>query len=267
MFTQLKEKILLKKGTVTYQGNYHTWEEANMYCEGYDSQVIFDKVKEAALMVKQGKACYERDSQLFYKKEYNYPLLFHLGIAAKENENILKVIDWGGSLGSTYFQNQEMLQNNFKNFTWTIIEQEHFVKFGRELLRDDYLDFANNFSEVKNLKEYNVILLSSVLQYLSFHLDLINDILKICPDYIIIERTPVGNRKRIWIERVREPIYNASYACCVFKEEDLISLFCDNGYTMVDNWDSLVDGEIHEKDEIVRLRSFVFKRKHRRYVV
>ncbi len=39
-------------------------------CEGDENTCIFEKVKNATLMVKEGKAAYERDGFLFYEKEY-----------------------------------------------------------------------------------------------------------------------------------------------------------------------------------------------------
>ena len=51
-------------------GNYITWEQARKECSGYDTDVIFAKVKAALLKVKTGHAAYERDSVLFDTIQY-----------------------------------------------------------------------------------------------------------------------------------------------------------------------------------------------------
>ena len=48
-----------------YFGIYDSWEEARKHSSGYDSDKIIEKVKDAALKVKNGEAAYERDSIVF----------------------------------------------------------------------------------------------------------------------------------------------------------------------------------------------------------
>ncbi len=67
-------KLILKNG-VGWSGDYSSWKSAQQHCVGYDAANILEKVKDAILKVKNGEAVYERDSVLFYKIEYAYPLL------------------------------------------------------------------------------------------------------------------------------------------------------------------------------------------------
>ncbi|MDV3001980.1 MAG: hypothetical protein N5P05_003586 [Chroococcopsis gigantea SAG 12.99] len=72
--------------------------------EGYDKDIILETVKNSLLQVKEGQAIYERDSVLFDKIEYSFPVLTMLLKVALENDSKLSVLDFGGSLGSHYFQ-------------------------------------------------------------------------------------------------------------------------------------------------------------------
>jgi putative methyltransferase (TIGR04325 family) len=245
---------------VSYQGDFKTWQEADSQCDGYNSEAIFEKVKYAAMEVHNGNAVYERDSYLFYDPQYNYPLLYHLSVATIENNGILNVIDWGGALGSTYFQNKPMLVGRFPQIKWCVIEQKHFVEFGKSNLEDEVLKFEYSLKAISNVEGYNVVLLSSVLQYLDFSNDLINEIAEFSPQYIIVERTPVSDRYRIWIETVHEPIYEATYPCCVFEEKELINIFERKNYKLIDSWKSLVDGDEKVENFEVFFKSFVFKK-------
>lgn len=59
-----------QKMIVSFEGRFADFDSARKLCGGYEEQTIFEKVKNAAIAVKEGKACYERDGYLFYEKEY-----------------------------------------------------------------------------------------------------------------------------------------------------------------------------------------------------
>jgi len=214
-----------------WQGNYTTWHAAKKRCVGYDDSLILEKVKEAVLKVKEGKAVFERDSVLFDKPEYSYPLLSTLLLIAQENNNQLNIIDFGGSLGSTYFQNRPLLKN-IQSMQWNIVEQKHFVETGKLLFEDDILKFYNSIDASLSVSKSNVILLSSVLQYMEEPYALIKQIVRHRFDYIILDRTPfvLKGDDRITIQRVPKKIYNASYPCWFFNERKMLDAF--DGYTV-----------------------------------
>src|SRR5688572_21124448 len=78
-----------------WSGDFKSWENASQKSEGYSSMEILAKVKKAVLKVKNGEAVYERDSVLFDKIEYSWPLLSSLMWVAAKNNNSLKVLDFG----------------------------------------------------------------------------------------------------------------------------------------------------------------------------
>ncbi len=243
---------------VEYKGNYNSWDEARRMVKGYDSDEIFEKVKKTSLKVKKGEACFDRDTWLFFEEEYNYPLLFHMMNDSKE----LKVLDWGGATGSTYFQNAKLLKRIARKLEWIVIEQPHFANWGQNELADDCLHFLDNrintLEIIKN-KNINIVLLSSVLQYLDFSDSLIEEIVNSGVDKIILERTPVGKRDRIMVEKVKEPIYKASYVAHIYEEKNLLSKF--KGYKLIASWKSMVDEDIvFKKDTIACFKSYVFEK-------
>lgn len=115
----------LKGQDITFSGPYSSWAEASKKATGYHSEVILQKVKEAALQVKSGNAAYERDSVVFHKTEYSYPVLAGLLAAAAANGGKLSVLDFGGSLGSSYYQCRGFLRD-LQELRWSIIEQPNF---------------------------------------------------------------------------------------------------------------------------------------------
>ena len=100
--------FILLKGYGWY-GNFATWDTAKKLTTGYECDNIVDQVKDSLLKVVKGEAAYERDSVLFNEAEYSWELVSSLLFIASFHDNSLNIIDFGGSLGSTYYQNRFFL--------------------------------------------------------------------------------------------------------------------------------------------------------------
>ncbi len=127
------EPIILLKGM------YDSWDEASDDCIGYDSDTIWHKVIDAVNKVRSGEAAFERDGFAFAQPHYNYPVVaFLLQLFLEERK--LYVLDFGGSLGSMYYQHKDIF-SYISDFRWNIVEQKHVVEYGKENLEDDRLWF------------------------------------------------------------------------------------------------------------------------------
>lgn len=252
----LRELFSKNDEIVSYNGDYSSFAEAQKFCDGYDSDAIFAKAVSAVTAVINGTAVYERDTFLFHEHATNYNLMMYLQkIFIQDNK--LMVCDWGGAFASVFFQHKELLEE--MDCQWTVVEQKHFVEYAKEHLERHNLHFCYPSELAKIIPQCNCVLFSSVLQYLDNSDNIIYDICEKSPTYIIVERTPVGNRKRIWVETVHEPIYEASYPCCVFEEKEFVQKFIGCGYKLIDSWHSLVDGDVPvSQNEIVIFKSYVF---------
>ena len=107
-------------------------------------------MKYATLEVIAGRAAFERDSVLFNEVQHSFPVLAGLLRAATENEGRLCVLDFGGSLGSSYFQCRGFLSVP-SLLSWNVVEQPHFVRCGRECIESEQLKFYFTIDDV--LKE------------------------------------------------------------------------------------------------------------------
>jgi len=237
-------------------GDYATWNDAKLKCTGYDSDIILDKVTESLLKVKNGEVIYERDSVLFDEVHYSWPLLSGLLSAAVENNGKLNVIDFGGSLGSTYFQNKNYL-SIAKELSWNIVEQEHFVIKGELVFQNEELKFYESIDKCLEKKSCNVLLLSSVLQYLDRPLDFLEKAINYNFDYIIIDRTSFikGQQSRITIQRVHPEIYDANYPCWFFNENELTDVLKDS-YRLLASFEALDKSNIPE----TYFKGYIYKR-------
>ena len=199
--------------TLTWQGDYPDWQSAVAASTGYDQEAIFVKVQDAARAVRDGKALWERDSVLFYHEEYNLPLLSALMSIAAWNKGRLRVLDFGGALGSTYWQHKPLLQN-LDVLSWNVVEQPHVVACGREEFSSDELQFWPDMQSCAANGPVDVVLFSSVLQYLESPYALLEQAVALNPQAIVLDRTPFAEKgERITVQNVPPEIYQASYAC------------------------------------------------------
>ena len=157
-------------------------------------------------------------------------------------------------MGSTYFQHRDKLER--LGCRWNIVEQKHYVRFCMEKISVKNLFFYEDLSEVPEIQ--NCIIFSSVLQYLDNAGAVVAQAIEKRPKYIIFERTPVGDCHHIRIQKVHEPIYEASYAACVYTENEIIEMVGE-GYCLIDSWLSLVDGDEWIGKKKVEYKSLVFK--------
>jgi putative methyltransferase (TIGR04325 family) len=204
-------------GGLRFEDNFATWEEARAHSIGYDAEDILAKVLAAILKVKRGEAAFERDSVLFHEVEYAWPMLAGLMWAAARNGGKLNVLDFGGSLGSSYFQNQKFLQT-LADVRWNVVEQSHYVEAGRNHIQDARLRFYQTIEECLTENQPTVIVLSSVLQYLESPIELIHKLKNIGATCLIIDRTPfsVNGKDKLILQKVPAAIYSASYPMWIF---------------------------------------------------
>lgn len=246
-----------KSSKYGWHGSYKSWEEAKSASTGYDSNEIIQKVRSSLLKVKNGEAAYERDSVIFDEIEYSWQLLAGLMFASAKSGGVLKVLDFGGSLGSTYYQNKKFL-DRLDSLSWSIVEQKHFVDVGRADFEDERLKFYYDLESCIKKEKPNVLLLSSVLQYIEKPYELLDELLKNDFEFIVFDRTPFGFKDKdiIKLQTVPPSIYTASYPCWFFDLNTLLKYF-ENRYKIVEIFDAL-DGKSDEYE----FKGFVLEKKN-----
>lgn len=228
-----------KKNKSEYVGNYPSLESAQKEAVGYDAANILEKVKNATKEVIAGNAVFERDSVLFVHEEPNYPLISSLLFAMHGKEE-LHLLDFGGSLGSVYFQNRKFL-SCFRKISWEIVEQKHFTEAGRELLKGfPEISFQQSVEDVFRNGKPDIVLFSSVLQYLPDFQPLLQKVMDAECDYILIDRTPIfteNEKRRYCVQSVPPSIYTGSYAVQIFGKNDFRDILSPH-YFLFDDFSS-----------------------------
>ncbi len=219
-------------------GDYSSWEIAKNESTGYESAVILERVKNSLIKVKNGSVPYARDGVVFDELFYPFPLLTAFLQIAIENDNKLNLIDFGGSLGNSYYQCRNSL-SMLEDLTWNIVEQENFVRCGKENFENNQLKFFYDIESCVAVEQPNSIFMSGVIQCLESPYDFLQEVFDYSFKYIILDRVPFTKQggDRLTVQKVPPEIYSASYPAWFFDFNKFLSLFAEK-YDLVFEFDS-----------------------------
>jgi putative methyltransferase (TIGR04325 family) len=234
LFRHRRRDAPTPRASNTFTGDYACWSDAVQASVGYGAPVILERTSAALLQVKRGDAAFERDSVLFDKPEYAFPMLSGLLRAGVMAGGPIRVVDFGGSLGSSYFQCRRLL-GAAATLEWSVVEQRPYVARGRELFEDHELKFYESTDQCLEQRRPDILLLSSVLQYLPDPYGSLEGLLARQLPHVIIDRTAflVSGRDRLTVQTVPEWIYPASYPAWFLSEPRLITIMAAAGYSLV----------------------------------
>jgi putative methyltransferase (TIGR04325 family) len=219
----------LKYNKYGWFGNYKNWEAAKEQCTGYNASNILEKIKAGALKVKSGEAAYERDGVLYDKIEHSWPLLANLLSIAQQNDNSISVLDFGGSLGTVYFESQAYI-SSLKEVKWSVVEQKDFVTTGNNEIARDALQFYYSIDEaIQEKGMHDIFLMSGVLPYIEKPYEFLQNIADKNFPYIIINNTYFNPlpADRLTIQKVPAYYYEASYPAWFLNYERVKGLLLD----------------------------------------
>lgn len=213
---RLKQTFTGKRASSRFTGDFKSWEEAERKSTGYSVAEILEKTRAALLKVKTGEAAFERDGMPFATMKHDFSLLAGLLRAAATDRGRLNVLDFGGSLGGTYFQCREFL-SPVGVLRWSVVDQPGHVACGKA-------DFAN-----EELRFYG-----SIAECLREPYAFLEDVLREGIPYVIVERTAFNNarRDRLTIQHVPPWLYNAIFPAW-FLSEPLFRAAFEEKYDLV----------------------------------
>lgn len=260
IFVNIINKIT--KRNICWDDECISWEKAQLQCRGYNPDIYLDKLLKAVRIVKDNEYMCERDSILFDTIVYPYPLLSGLFASTVYfRAQSLYILDFGGSLGSLYFQNRKYLRL-LPSFTWNILEQDRIIEVGKKEFQTQELLFHANFEDAfLHIKpqDSKILILSSVLQYLEDPYKILDSLIrKFDFDTIIIDRTPFSqdNKHHIVIQKVPKKIYDTEYPSHLFQKQKIINFMKEKKYNLIDQFESYCDAK---NDKIIHLGFLFFK--------
>ena len=224
-------KIYHQYFTTRFIYGYKSFEHAQKDCgDGYNSKLIANKVFKAAQLV-PNKKNYERDGVNFDEIQYSWPLLSSILLAV--NNNKLNVLDFGGSFGTTFYQNRKFLRF-IKKIKWDIIEQRKFVEIDKN---KNFINFYNNLNDIKTKPD--IALFCCSLCYLENPYTILKKIISVKPNFIAIDRTPFtnGDEDLFAVQIVNKKIYDAKLPINIFSLKKMLNFF-KKKYILIEQWTS-----------------------------
>lgn len=207
---------------IRFEGVFDSWKAAREASSGYDQSEIAQRIYEAECKVSSGEVADERDGVLFQAVQFSLPVMAALARAAFAREGPLRVLDFGGAFGGTY--RQYCAFGLPRDVTWNVVEQPEFVALGRSF-ESPQLRFFNSVEDVLQGGVPDVVLFSSVIQYLEDPFDVLRKVIAAGAPHVVIDRTPCADidAHLLTVQKVPREIYEASYPCWIFSRSRLVS--------------------------------------------
>src|SRR3569833_677119 len=244
-----------------HRGDYPDWASAVAVAKGYDAGNILEIQRASMRQVRDGQAVFVCVCVLFVLFVFFFLVFVSLLLIVSRNGNCLSVLDFGGALGSSYYQNRAMLAH-LSDLSWHVVEQPHFVTAGQAEFQNDHLRFYSTIEASWAARRPDVVMLSSVLQYLENPEELLARIGKLGPDYILVDRTPIldQGRERINIQTKPPNIYPANYACRLFAPGALETTLAPS-YDVKKKKKEQTGTVIQVDESLARYRGMLFQRR------
>jgi putative methyltransferase (TIGR04325 family) len=229
----------LFRSRLEVQGPYESWDVASKTCSGYSHAVILKKVSISTESVLSGSSIYERDGTNFN----NRPPLNRIEKFILDNiDNFNSIIDYGGGLGGLYYNNPSLLR---LDKYLAVVEQPSFVLEGRRIASryNTGVHFCNNILHCRS--PVDIVIFSSVLQYLPSVESIVKDVLQLGPKYIILDRTAIDSQMcNSWWIQIEKTYYDEpmSYPIRPLSLNKLSTIF--SPYKIIESWASHCDPEI-----------------------
>lgn len=231
--------LLLRMGLAgnRFKYGYKSWTDAEADCSGYDSSLITQALLRSSRRVRDGDVAYERDGVEFDSIQYSWPLLAAV-LGTQMATKDLKVLDWGGSLGSTFRQNKHLLESAGIQLEWLVVEQKHLVEIGTSEFTLGALSFSESMTGIP-VGQYDLVMLASSICYIQDPERVLSEIAGLQPKRIVFDRTPESRSgiDQIGVQRVGKGIYKASYPIRAFAPDSLAKYLSPH-YKLVFDWES-----------------------------
>lgn len=235
------------------EGPLASWDAAAKRATGWDSPILTEKALAAARKVRDGAAAFERDSRTYNRVIYSPTVLAALLLAATRYR-ALNVIDFGGALGSNYYQHRKLLRAlPDMPVSWNVIERAPLAKIGAEQFQTPELRFHAELAELRS--EDAVLLFTGALQYVAEAFDLLEQAIGrvdiVAVDRLYLSAAPAH---AAYLQHLDPKEFGmVTLPMWVFAKAELIDWFAARGFALVEHF-------VHSQEHKLEFCGLLFMR-------
>jgi len=207
-----------------WSGNYPDWNAAQRACCHSLLEGQRRAYEQALTEVLEGRALFERDSLLQHHPVTCWPLLFALRDLQAQGTTTPTVLDFGGGLGSVYFQHRAWWGPN-NPIRWNVVELPEIAAVGRRRIDDRQLRFFDSLAEATRDHPPDLILAVGVLPMVPDPDALLVDLASLNARWTHVDRCPVTtqrNHNLITRQVVPRSIYESESPFWFFSHDRLV---------------------------------------------
>ena len=239
---------LLRKGRVHgnekvehpigFSGHYATFADAKTASTGYESPAVLESNLQKTLAIEPGSKLATLDARLLNALQY-----------VVRQQGPLDVLDFGGAMGNHYIKLRRFLDIS----RWHVVELPATAKIAQERMGNDVLSFSSDISGAPN-----TIVTSGAIQYTEDPLLTLASLQALNPRFLVIDRMPILDQRRLTVQRVPPDYYDASYPAW-FVGPEFLQHF--EGWSLVMEWDLPDHAAWLDGKPVYCYRGFMFERR------
>jgi putative methyltransferase (TIGR04325 family) len=153
-----------------------------------------------------------------------------INILLSNKKQPLRVLDFGGGAGETFI----MLHDRLKvkdTLIYTVIDNKKIINLGKVVNdKTEAIYFIESLNEYNTNNTTDIIHLGSVIQYLENWKDSLNKLIKLNPQYIVLDDVFTGN---IVNYTTMQNYYNSQIRFNFINIDELFEFFNNKGYTLL----------------------------------
>jgi putative methyltransferase (TIGR04325 family) len=184
---------LIRYNSSMWSGSYPDWETAALSCRTTTLEGQLCAYERALTAVLDGQALFERDSLLQHRPVTCWPLMLALRDLQACGTFRPIVLDYGGGLGSVYFQHRAWWSAS-RPVTWNVVELPQVAAIGRRLVQDPQLNFFDSLEKAVQHQPPDLIVAAGILPMVARPEALLDTLASLGARWLYLDRIPVSHR-------------------------------------------------------------------------
>ncbi len=185
---------LIRYNSSMWSGSYPDWDAAARGCRKISLEGQRRAYERALGEVLAGRALFERDSLLQHQPATSWPLMLALRDLQALGISRPTVLDYGGGLGSVYFQHRRWWTSD-RPVTWNVVELPGIAATGRRLTHEPQLHFFDSLDEAIRQQPPDLIVAAGIMPMVPGPEALLDSLAALGAPWVFVDRIPVTKRQ------------------------------------------------------------------------